>query len=447
MKYTQYASLMACSALLIFSCKPQIDVPAADKGELNVTKYVAIGSSMSAGYADNALYNEAQQMSYPNLLAQQFKFIGGGPFNQPLVDAASVGVGATENARLVLAPVADCGGAVSLAPAPSAPIGDVSIFTNLLGQQSSFNNLSVPGLKAITAVYPGYGDFNMGAGNFNPYFTRIAANPSSSSVLSDAMAQQPSFFSLCIGFDDVLAYAISGATKDAITPATGMPGFGFDGSVNAIVQTLTSGNAKGVIINIPELNKVPFFTTVPYNGLQLDAANAAALSNAYAPLGISFQPGANAFIIEDANAPGGMRQITANEMVLLSVPQDSLKCGGWGSMKPIPNAYVLTNDELSSINNAISQYNEVLKTIANTYKLAFVDVNAFMSRAKAGIVYNGISMSTQFVSGGIFSLDGINLTPRGNALLANEIIASLNTKYRCTIPQVDATRYKGIAFP
>jgi hypothetical protein len=62
-------------------------------------------------------------------------------------------------------------------------------------------------------------------------------------------------------------------------------------------------------------------------------------------------------------------------------------------------------------------------------------------------MYNGIGMNTQYVSGGIFSLDGINLTPRGNALLANEIIKSINSKYGSTIPQVDATKYRSIIFP
>jgi hypothetical protein len=434
-------------AMLVFGCKPEIDVPVVNKGSIDVSNYVAIGSSMTAGYADNALYYDAQMVSYPNLIAQQFKLANGGSFKQPLVSSASVGIGAMQNARMALAPSTDCMGVTSLAPKYVAPSGDLNIFGTSVAAQGPFNNMAVPGLKAVTTVYPGYGDFTKGLGNFNPFFTRMTTNPQGASVLSEAAAQNPSFFSLAIGNDDVMAFALAGGAADAITPSAGNPGFGFDASIDAIVGTLTANNAKGVIASIPNLSSIPYFTTVPYNGLMLDNANAAALTAAYTPLGITFQQGYNAFIIEDGAAPGGMRKIAQGEYILLSVPQDSLKCAGWGSMKPIPNQYVLTVNELTQINDAISAYNTKLKAAADTKGLAYVDVNAFMNTAKTGILYNGVGLSAQFVTGGVFSLDGVHLTPLGNALLANHFIKAINNKYGSTIPQLDATRYKGVAFP
>lgn len=433
--------------MLFSSCKPELNVPAANKGSLDVTNYVAIGNSITAGYSDNALYRDAQLVSYPNLIAQQFKLIGGNSFNQPLVASGSVGVGSGMNAKLLLGPGTDCMGNTSLVPMNVAPSGDLSIFAVSVAAEGPFNNMSVPGLKAVTAVYPGYGDYNQGPGNFNPYFTRMTANPQSASILSEAAAQNPTFFSLFLGSDDALSYAISGGAADAITPPVGPPGFGFNESIDLIINTLTAGGAKGIVANIPQISALPYFTTIPYNGLMLDAANAQALSAAYAPLGISFQAGSNAFIIEDASAPGGMRQIAQGEMVLLSIPQDSLKCGGWGSMKPIPNQFVLTSDEITQVNESVTDYNTKLQAAASDKGLAFVDVNAFMSTAKTGIMYNGIGMNAQFVTGGIFSLDGINLTPIGNAMLANEFIKAINAKYGSSIPRVDATKYKGIIFP
>jgi len=134
-------------------------------------------------------------------------------------------------------------------------------------------------------------------------------------------------------------------------------------------------------------------------------------------------------------------------MILLSVPQDSIKCGGWGSMKPIPNQYVLTAAEITLVSDAITAYNTKLQSVAEAKGLAYVDVNGFMSSLKAGIIYNGFSVNTQFVSGGAFSLDGVTLTARGNALLANEFIKSINAKYGSSIPQLNATGYKGVVFP
>jgi hypothetical protein len=275
----------------------------------------------------------------------------------------------------------------------------------------------------------------------------MTTDPASASILSDAAVQAPSFFSLSIGNDDVFAFAVSGGAADGITPSAGPAGMGFDASVDVIVNTLVANGAKGIIANIPGLNALPFFNTIPYNGLVLDDANATALNAAYAPLGITFQAGKNGFIIEDAAAPGGLRQILQGELVLLSVPQDSLKCGGWGSMKPIPNKYVLTANEILPIIDAIGAYNAKLKSVADSKGLAFVDVNAFMNTIKSGIVYNGVNINASFVAGGAFSLDGVHLTPLGNALLANSFIDAINIKYGASIPRIDATKYRGVAFP
>jgi len=445
-KNTLYVLAM-CGSMV--ACKPNIEEPSIDKGSLNVSTYVAVGNSITSGYADNALYYDGQQVSYANLLAQQFKRIGGGDFKQPLISQTSVGIGSSGGARLILAPSTDCLGATSLSPVPAAASGDLSIFaSNIYASQGPFNNMGVPGAKSTTTLYPGYGDFTKGFGNFNPFFTRMASNPSTASIIQDAAAQNPTFFTLFIGSNDVLLYALDGATKDSITPVAGPAGVGFDASIDAILGTLTANGAKGAIANIPDITSLPYFTTVPYNGLVLSSqAQVDGLNTAYGPLGISFHLGQNGFIIEDASAPGGLRQITSSEFVLLSVPQDSLKCKQWGSAKPIPNEFVLTNAEISQIRTAITNYNSKIKSAAGTYGLAFVDVNSFLSQVEKGITYNGITLNTEFVSGGAFSLDGVHLTPIGNAMLANEFIKSINITYKSTLPLIDATKYSGVKFP
>jgi hypothetical protein len=447
-KTIKLKALVAASfAIAFFSCKPEIDFTKPSQGSIDVSKYVAIGNSNTAGYADNALYHGAQLVTYSNLLAQQFKAINGSTFKQPLVSAASVGIGSLQNARYALSPSTDCAGSTSLAPVQVASNGDFSIFTTSVASEGPFNNMGVPGVKATTAIFPGYGNPANGIGNYNPFFTRMTTNPASASILSEAAAQNPTFFTMSMGDDDALTYALAGGAADAITPSAGAPGFGFDASIDVIVNTLTANGSKGAIAGIPHITNMPYFVTIPYNGLLLDAANAAALNGAYAPLGITFQAGYNGFIIEDMNAPGGLRQIVNGELILLSIPQDSIKCGGWGSMKAIPNQYVLTNNEIVKIEGAINAYNVKLKSVADAKGLAFVDVNAFMSSLKTGIIYNGVSVAAQYVSGGAFSLDGVNLTPIGNALLANQFIKAINAKYGSSIQQIDASKYKGIIFP
>jgi hypothetical protein len=152
-------------------------------------------------------------------------------------------------------------------------------------------------------------------------------------------------------------------------------------------------------------------------------------------------------MIQDPLAPGGVRKIKSNELVLLTTPQDSLKCAGWGSSKALANKYVLTETEIAGIQAAVTAYNNKLKAVADAKGLAFVDVNGFLAQCRKGIAYNGINVSTTFVSGGAFSLDGVHLTPRGNAMLANEFIKAINSKYGSSIPEVDVTKYNGVTFP
>ena len=136
-----------------------------------------------------------------------------------------------------------------------------------------------------------------------------------------------------------------------------------------------------------------------------------------------------------------------NEYILLNTPADSIKCAGWGKTKPIPKEYVLTIDEVNNVKTFTAAFNQIIEDAAQLHGLAYLDVNAFLKTVVSGIRYGGVDYSTAFVSGGAFSLDGIHLTPRGNAIVTNEIINAVNNKYGSSLPVVDVNNYGGIRFP
>lgn len=454
MKHIIFKSIVIALTLSICcSCKPKITVPSPSKGNIDPTRYVSIGNSITSGYADGALYYEGQVNSYPNLIAQQLKLIGGGNFSQPLMPQSSVGVGVnpagTVTSKYILGYATDCLGASSLMPVSFAPQGDfTSLVTSIYTSQGPFNNMGVPGAKSFNIPQVGYGNMSLGLANptINPFFGRMASNQTTSSILSDALALNPTFFSVFIGNNDVLAYALGGGASDSITS---LPTF--NTAINTIVSSLTASGAKGIIGNIPDVTSIPFFTTVPWNGLTLRQGQADTLNGVVPFLGISyvFKAGNNPFVIYDAsvNTPSHARVIQQGELILLDVPLDQIKCHKMGTLIPIPNQYVLTAAEINNIKTATNSYNATIQSAAKTKGLAFVDVNAFMSQTQKGISYDGISLNAQFVTGGAFSLDGIHLNPIGNALLANEFIKSINATYNSTIPLVDVTKYRGIVFP
>jgi hypothetical protein len=422
------------------ACKPNFKTPDVDKGEIDVTTFVSIGDAITAGCANGALYYDAQNYSYAKLLANQFEQIGGGDFKIPYISSSSIGIGNANNAPSILGNRTDCQGTTSLGPIKIATQGDLSIFTsNVYSTQGSFNNMGVADVKAIDIATNGF---------TNPFYVRMSSSISSS-ILSDAIAKKPTFFTMMIGLNDVLKYALKGATSESITPISGPVGIGFDASIENALNNLTINGAKGVVANIPSIKSLPYFNTITYNALKLSDSTAKSLTSFYSLLNpvIPFHEGNNGFVIEDASMPLGYRQSVDGELILLSIPLDSVKCYKWGSLVPIPNRYVLTISEIELIENAISNYNSILKNYATSKKLAFVDVHSFFSSIKTGFVYNGVTLNASFVSGGVFSLDGLTLTPRGNALLANEFIKAINITYKSTLPQIEATKYSGIIFP
>ncbi len=82
---------------------------------------------------------------------------------------------------------------------------------------------------------------------------------------------------------------------------------------------------------------------------------------------------------------GNTRQAVNGELILITVPSDSIKCAGWGSTKPIPKQYVLTTDEIQNIRLATASFNNYIRYEATLHNLAYVDMGGFMSQVASGI--------------------------------------------------------------
>lgn len=431
------------SLALFTACEPKIDEFKVAPGSANFTTFVAVGNSMMAGYADAALYHSGQVNSIPNILAGQFQLAGSGAFVQPVVNSEFGIEFAYFRPKLVLGYATDCKGVTSLAPVaavgtrdPLAPVG------------YRVNNLAIPGAKSFHLLFPGYAALN-------PYYGRFAS-AANNMVIQEIAPLNPTFFAMWLGDNDVLGYATSGGVGDTITS----PAF-FQQAMGAVVTTLVANGAKGVIANIPDVTAIPFFTTVPYNGLVLTQGQADSVNMAMQlyQLPYVYKAGPNPFFVADPTSPHPMfkiRQMQPGELVLLSVPQDSLKCRGMGiinpqtfSPYPIPTQYVLTADEIANIKTATTAYNQIISVLADAdhFNLALVDMNTKLMDMQKGIVWDGIKMNTKFVTGGVFSLDGVHLNPRGCAVASNYFIDAVNSKYGSSIPQVNITNYPGVLFP
>ena len=80
------------------------------------------------------------------------------------------------------------------------------------------------------------------------------------------------------------------------------------------------------------------------------------------------------------------------------------------------------------------------KAAAN--ELGYGDMKSALAEVAAnGAFYNGGVLTSTYVTGGAFSLDGVHPSPRGYAFTANTIIDVINTTYNASIPKVDIGTY------
>ena len=238
------------------AANPIPDPVIGDAGTLDFSNYISVGNSLSAGFADGALYTDAQNQSFPMMFHQQLLnvSIDAGDFNQANINSqngfSSMGNDGTINGRFVL-------NLSTLAPEPT--IGEA--ITDFSGDKTKLNNLAIPGMRMI--------DINSAALVSNPYYERIAPQPGTSTVLDDAINKNATFFTYWLGNNDILGYVIEGGVDASKISNQGE----FQAAAQESINELVSGGAQGIVISLPLLVTIPYLNAVPYNAIALSDPN------------------------------------------------------------------------------------------------------------------------------------------------------------------------------
>ena len=421
-----------------------------DSGNTDFSSYVSLGASITAGTSDASTFLLSQVNSYPNILANVMSMAGGGEFTQPYVND-NVG-GLTLFGNVIAGPRLYFNGAGPV-PVDGTPTTEVS---NIM--PGPYNNLGVPGMQAIHALAPGYGSLDgLLAGQANPYFVRMASSPGTS-ILEDALAQSPTFVSVWLGGNDALGFATSGGTTPLTNPGD------FDFAIGTTVGALAQTGADGILINVPDVTSIAFLNTVPYNAIPLDQATTDLLNGAFvtyngalqvvqmlgmisaeevAARTIVFVAGQNPVTIEDSDLTDlsilglpNWRMATADDKIVLpamtvlgtTVGGDPTQINGVSV--PLADNLVLTANEVMEAQAAINSYNGTISAMASQYGWAHFDSHAVLNQiATSGYPMDDFNMTADLVFGGLFSLDGVHPTARGNALIAKLMMAEIDATY------------------
>lgn len=119
-----------------------------------------------------------------------------------------------------------------------------------------------------------------------------------------------------------------------------------------------------------------------------------------------------------------------------------------GVTLPLSDKWVLTPQEKTAIKVATDTYNTTITNVAKAKGLALVDFKGILQEATTkGVHFDDYNLTTQLVRGGLISLDGIHLTGRGYALMANEVLKAIDKTYGSNFVKATNGLAKAVDYP
>lgn len=371
------------------------------RAQVSFNDYVSIGDSLAAGFSSGSLVEPHQRNSVPALLARQ----GAAPlFQMPLVSEPGI------PAELVL---------LSLSPGPIiVPKSTTTGQPVNLQVPRPYNNLAVPGARAKDALTK-----STDGGGFHDLILRKIAPQ-----VAQAKALRPSFVTLWIGNNDVLAAALAGRVIEGqtLTPAAE-----FRLTYAAIVAELRSTGARIVAANLPDVTSIPFVTTIPPVVVNPATRQPLILGGQTVPL-----------LGPSGPLPAGTFVTLAASPLLAKGVGIPKVLGGQGT--PLPDDVLLDGNEAATIKDRVAADNQAIADLCAAAGIPVLDIHGiFEDLSGDGREVGGIRLSSDFLTGGAFSYDGVHPTDLGNAVLANEWIRVINENGG-SLPVLNLTPFLGI---
>ncbi len=389
--------------------------------QVNFTNYVALGDSLTAGYASGGLAQFYQEHSYPLILSHQF---GMQEFAQPLVSDPGI------------EPVYE----LQALHVTSQGVSPVIARKDGLGQPINatypgiYNNLGIPGARAGDLLTKTGDITKLLTGNIDPatIMYDIVLRDGENPAINQAIGAYGTFYTVWIGNNDVLNAALSGVALDGVTLT---PVDTFRTQYTTLLGGLRQarGDAGIVTINIPDVASIPFVTTVkPYlvnpadgSHIPLIGSNGLLTENDFVTLGASSLIAQGIGVPQAAGGTG------------LPLPEGSVDAEG------LHAGVVLRAAEVAAIRTRTNELNAVIAEVSAEFGAEMFDVNHFFSQvvAQGLTVVGAIRLTPAFLTGGIFSYDGVHPQRLGYAVVANELVKFINERFGAAVPQVDLRPY------
>ena len=392
-----------------------INGPTLNANGVDLTTYVAVGTSLTSGYESGGLVDRHQVHSFPALFATQIgktvDISGTGTFTLPTINFD--GIPALSEIKSYSPLIINNSGRTTGAP------------TNL-AQNFAYHNLGIPGAILVDLVDTTF---------YHPPATPIRNNftyfniiqRTRGTILEQALSLAPTIMSVEYGANEILGFAAVQGTN----PSLGTGGIYaplMTAALNGIHATLP--NTKVAVFNVPDVTAIPFFTT-------LSAFTVNTTTGAPMPL----------VGVNGACQPGDLVLLSAGGTIAAGT---GIPAGGYNYLNPaagsngtpLPESVILRVQEVLDTRTVIGQLNAVVDSVSARPFVAKVDLNGLLATiASNGISIGGTLYTDDFVKGGLFSLDGVHPNDLGYALMANTMIDAINARFGCFVPPVNPLTY------
>lgn len=384
-------------------------VPAGGWGRADFSVVAALGTNVSAGWQSGGLVDRHQRRAFPVLFAAAARAAGGGAaparFDQPLVG----GDGLPPLLRLVsFGPplVISNQGRAAGAPLNAA-------------LPTAYHHLAVP-----YAILPDVADTS-------GYFTTTPQRAEMfdliqrhrGSLLAQVATQivpPPTFLTFEFGSNELLGPARRGSGTPVV-PAAVWPA-ALDATLDALAAALPG--AGMALFTVPDVTAAPFVTTLPPLVLGADGGPVQPLTPLLGPGDVPLVPGQD-FVLLTAGPllAAGYGHPTGTTSYVSGAPVPGNGVG-------LPDSVTLVAAEVASLRAAAAAYNAAIVAEAGARGFALVDLAALLRQAATtGFQIHGSTYTAAFLTGGLFSLDGVHPNDLAHALVANALIAAVNARY------------------
>jgi len=405
--------------ILIACCLVALLGSASATAQVDLSRYVALGDSFTAGFTNGGLMDCYQTNSWPAVLARQGNVQD---FELPLVSSP----GLPQLLQLVNLEI------VQGQPVPTIiPVGlePGQPYNATLPQP--YNDLGVPGATLYDMLFTTGDIYNLLAGNTDNVMHDLilrfpsAPGPGGALVPTPAIAQaiglDPTFVTVWIGNSDIMGAMLAGTPIDGVT-MTPVEIFGllYPQALGALVTQTSADVVAFTVLDL--VDSSPFVTSVPPL-VEIPGMGVVSLQGTYGPIGLDSRITATA---AELIGQGYGLPIPGSP----PIPEDiNLLTGEPG--------YVLRPAEIRTIQERTAAFNQIIRNTAAQLGVPVFDANAFWQEAvEHGYDYGGVEFNADALIGGIVGLDQIHFQQIGDALLAVHLIDFLNQELGAGIDQL-----------